>query len=56
MLLGWVEETPCKSDWLRLVRCAIPPENFIKECDHAEMLNPETRYMSIRGAGMEMNE
>ncbi|MBI5428910.1 MAG: hypothetical protein HY938_00435 [Nitrosomonadales bacterium] len=54
MLLGWVEEAPRRSDWLRLARCDAPPTNFVAANSFAEMISPDTRYWRLGNAGMEI--
>ena len=54
MLLGWVEESPCLSDWLRLARCTAQPENFVPANSFEEMTSPGTRYWRLGKAGMEI--
>jgi hypothetical protein len=54
MLLGWVEESPCSSDWLRLARCDTQPDNFVMAASFEEMISPETRYWRLGRDGMEI--
>lgn len=54
MLLGWVEESPCRSDWLRLARCDTQPDSFVKAASFEEMTSPETRYWRLARDGMEI--
>lgn len=54
MLLGWVEEKPCQSHWIRLAPCASPPAGFIAASSFEEMLSPGTQYWRLGQAGMEI--
>lgn len=54
MLLGWVEESPCRSDWFRLARCDAQPDNFVAAASFLEMISPETRYWRLGREGMEI--
>lgn len=49
LLLGWVEEAPATSCWLRLVPSAAPPTPFEPATDFARLLNPETGWLQLRG-------
>lgn len=53
MLLGWVEESPCRSDWLRLARCTAPQADFVAANSFEEMVAPGTRYWRLGQSGME---
>jgi hypothetical protein len=54
MLLGWVEESPCSSEWLRLAPCAAPQADFAAASSFGEMTAPGTRYWRLGQAGMEI--
>lgn len=54
MLLGWVEESPGSSDWVRLSSCSSAPENFTLAGSYEEMVAPDTRYWRLGGAGIEI--
>jgi len=54
MLLGWVEEAPCRSDWIRLARCDAPQANFVAANSFGEMISPDTRYWRLGKTGMEI--
>lgn len=55
MLLGWVEESPCSSQWLRLARCAIRPENFTAAKSFGEMISSDVGYWRLGEAGIEIS-
>lgn len=52
MLLGWVEEEPRLSYWIRLVPCISSPAGFIASSSFEEMTAPGTRYWRSGPAGM----
>jgi hypothetical protein len=54
MLLGWVEESPGQSEWLRLIRCEEQPTGFIAARNFEEMIAAETRYWRLGDAGVEI--
>lgn len=54
MLLGWVEEAPCRSYWIRLAPCILPPEDFIAASSFEEMSSPGTHYWRLGKSGMEI--
>ncbi|MDO8291672.1 MAG: hypothetical protein Q7T29_02200 [Gallionella sp.] len=54
MLLGWVEEKPCQSYWIRLAPCTSPPVSFIAASSFEEMSSPGTQYWRLGDAGMEI--
>lgn len=54
LLLGWMEENPCTSDWVRLSRCSNVPENFTLAGSYKEMVAPATRYWRVGRAGIEI--
>ena len=54
MLLGWVEEAHCRSDWFRLARCNTSPANFVAANSFEEMISPDTRYWRLGSVGMEI--
>jgi hypothetical protein len=54
MLLGWVEESPCRSDWLRLARCDEPAAGFVTANSFGEMIAPGTRYWRLGQGGIEI--
>jgi hypothetical protein len=56
MLLGWVEESPGHSQWLRLVPCAAPPQPFVAATRLAQLSAPETGWVQLRPAGIALAE
>lgn len=54
MLLGWVEEAPSRSDWLRLTHCVAPSANFVAVHSFAQMIAPDIRYWRLGKTGMEI--
>lgn len=54
MLLGWVEEKPRQSYWIRLAPCASAPAGFIAATSFEEMSSPDTQYWRSGVAGMEI--
>lgn len=52
MLLGWVEEAPGQSQWLRLVPCEAPPQAFVAATEPAQLSAPTTRWLQLRPAGI----
>lgn len=54
MLLGWVEELPRRSDWLRLAQCAAQPDNFTAAKSFDEMTSNDIGYWRLSKAGIEI--
>ncbi|HEY0664857.1 MAG TPA: hypothetical protein VGD24_02210 [Gallionella sp.] len=54
MLLGWVEELPCQSVWVRLVRSEAKVTGFVAAQDLTELVSPETRYWRSGRDGLEI--
>ena len=54
VLLGWVEEAPGSSIWIRLARCDIVSAKFSESKGFAEMVSPETLYWRLGRVGMEI--
>jgi hypothetical protein len=52
MLIGWVEESPGQSQWLRLIPCAAPPQAFVTAASLAQLSAPETRWLQLQPAGI----
>lgn len=52
MLLGWVEESPGHSQWLRLIPCAAPPQPFATATSLAQLGAPETRWLQLQPEGI----
>jgi len=54
MLLGWVEEKPCRSYWIRLAPCTTPTSSFIAASSFEEMSSESTHYWRLGRTGMEI--
>lgn len=52
MLLGWVEESPATSHWLRLVPCEAPPHPFVPAARFAQLAMPATRWLQLQPGGI----
>jgi hypothetical protein len=52
MLVGWVEESPSQSQWLRLVPCAAPEQAFMTATRAAQLDAPATRWLQLQPAGV----
>lgn len=56
MLLGWVEESPATSHWLRLVPCEVPPQPFVAMASFAQLAAPATRWLQLQPGGIAFAE
>jgi hypothetical protein len=54
MLLGWVEEKPCRSYWIRLAPCTTPTSGFIAASSFEEISAVSTHYWRLGRTGMEI--
>lgn len=54
VLLGWVEEKPCRSYWIRLVPCTAPTAGFTAASSIEEMVSASMHYWRSGREGMEI--
>lgn len=54
MLLGWVEENPCQSYWIRLAPCTSAPAGFNAATSFEEMSSSGTQYWRLGETGVEI--
>jgi hypothetical protein len=56
MLLGWIEEQPLQSEWLRLVPCESPARSFRLASRFAQLMAPSVRWLQLAPEGVAFAE